>query len=82
MGWEKPRKVQFSEGQVLTFWGSCLFTTDAQLLEESLAHHKHSHVYGTNGRVLAFILRALGNQERFLGSRGMFEIFSWVGMED
>lgn len=55
---------------------------DTQLLEESLAHYKHSHVYGMNGRDVAFILRALGSHERFLGSRGMFEIFSWGGMED
>lgn len=55
---------------------------DTQLLEESLVHHKHSHVYGLNGRDVAFVLRALGSHERFLGSRGTFEICSWVGMED
>lgn len=81
MGWEKPRKVQFSEGQVLIL-GGLFVHNESQHLEKSLARHKHSHVYGMNERDLAFILRALSSHERFEGSRGMFESFSWVRMED
>ena len=64
------------------FLESVVFTMDTQHLEESLVHHRHSHIHGMNERDLAFILRALITHERFLSSRGMFENFSWVGMKD
>lgn len=60
---------------MLTFGGPVLFTVDTLHLEESLAYHKHSHVYRMNERDFAFILKSLSTHERFLSSTGMFEIF-------
>ena len=68
-------------GPNVTLLESVLFTMDTQQLEESLVCHRHSHIH-SEWKGLGLYPEGTDIHEMFWSSRGMFEIFSWVGIED